>query len=237
MTEIDDIRQWGGNAKTTYITLGASNHTDKKRQSVDYYATDSVAIDLLRTKFVIPENVWEPAAGDGNLSKRLIELGHNVLSTDMYQHSWNECFDGIDFLKMRWPHFMPKDNACILTNPPYALTEDFVEHAMEIVPDDDTPVIFLLKTLNLEGKGRYKRIFSKGWLQGIYQFVERLQCAKNNDFENMNGSAISYAFFIFKRRPCTVPTIQWLSRDDIAAEYDAKNGEAINMDSRQLKLF
>ena len=40
-------KDWKGNSKSTYITLGVSNHTDKERQHEDYYATDPIAAKLL----------------------------------------------------------------------------------------------------------------------------------------------------------------------------------------------
>lgn len=40
-------KDWTGNRKSTYITLGASNHTDKEREVRDFYATDPIAIDKL----------------------------------------------------------------------------------------------------------------------------------------------------------------------------------------------
>lgn len=90
---------------------------------------------------------------------------------------------------------------------------EFVEHAMEILPNG-APAIMLLKTTALEGKGRWERLFSKGYLKAVYQFSERLLCAKNGDFEGMKaggGSAVSYAWFIFandgKNDP---PKIYWI---------------------------
>lgn len=38
---------WTGNHKSTYITLGASNHTANEREVNDYYATSPDAIDVL----------------------------------------------------------------------------------------------------------------------------------------------------------------------------------------------
>lgn len=40
-------KDWTGNKKTVFTTLGASNHTDKERQCEDYYATDPIAVDVL----------------------------------------------------------------------------------------------------------------------------------------------------------------------------------------------
>ena len=33
-------KDWSGNQNSIFKTLGASNHTDKERQTEDYYATD-----------------------------------------------------------------------------------------------------------------------------------------------------------------------------------------------------
>ena len=41
------MKDWTGNQKSIYVTLGASNHTDKERQIDDYYATSPIAIDTL----------------------------------------------------------------------------------------------------------------------------------------------------------------------------------------------
>lgn len=40
-------KDWTGNGKSIFTTLGASNHTDKEREANDYYATDPIAIDAL----------------------------------------------------------------------------------------------------------------------------------------------------------------------------------------------
>lgn len=43
----DMEKDWTGNGKSIFTTLGASNHTDKEREINDYYATDPIAIDAL----------------------------------------------------------------------------------------------------------------------------------------------------------------------------------------------
>ena len=43
-------KDWTGNKKTTFVTLGASNHTDHDRAEYDYYATEPKAADLLCDK-------------------------------------------------------------------------------------------------------------------------------------------------------------------------------------------
>lgn len=39
------MKDWNGNRKSMFVTLGASNHTDKVREINDFYATDPIAID------------------------------------------------------------------------------------------------------------------------------------------------------------------------------------------------
>ena len=48
-------KDWGGNKRTTYAQLGASNHCDHERQNEDFYATDSIAIDKLKAVYDIPK--------------------------------------------------------------------------------------------------------------------------------------------------------------------------------------
>ena len=54
-------RDWVGNEKSKFITLGASNHTDKVREVNDFYATDPIAIDKLVSSFELPDKILEPA--------------------------------------------------------------------------------------------------------------------------------------------------------------------------------
>ena len=58
-------KDWIGNKKTTFSTLGASNHSDQDRALNDYYATDpACGSDLLRVYPAI-SNIWECAYGGG----------------------------------------------------------------------------------------------------------------------------------------------------------------------------
>lgn len=207
------MKDWNGNKNSVFKTIGASNHSDKERESQDYYATDPVAIDKLAAVYEIPHYVWEPACGEGHLSKRLMERGHLVASNDIINRGYGEVwFDFFHFNNLPYG-FQGKDNVCILTNPPYKSATKFVEHAIELLPHGK-PAIMLLKTTALEGKGRWEKLYSKGYLKAVYQFKERLLCAKNGDFDGMKaggGSAVSYAWFIFandgKNDP---PQIYWI---------------------------
>ena len=200
-------KDWTGGYHSVYKTLGASNHTLSERADGDYYATDPVAIDRLLRVFDLPQYVWECACGEGHLSKRLIESGRTVFSSDLADRGYGHV--QMDFLgEGSVPDFYEGD-VCILTNPPYRYATDFIEHSLP----QGCPAAFLLKTTALEGKGRYERLFSKGYLHNVFQFTERLLCAKNGNFLRMReggGSAVSYAWFVFRKEVCDAPRIGWV---------------------------
>lgn len=60
-------KDWTGNFKSIYVTLGASNHTDNEREVNDYYATEPKALELLLEKEKFFPCIWECACGGGAL--------------------------------------------------------------------------------------------------------------------------------------------------------------------------
>lgn len=142
----------------------------------------------------------------GHLAKRLEELGHTVVATDLVYRGYG--IGSIDFLMTQDE---PNGSDCIITNPPYKISTEFVEHGIRLM--GDKPVIMLLKTTALEGKGRWERLYRNGWLHEVYQFKERLLCAKNGDFDSMirgGGSAVAYAWYVFRGYPCEKTIIKWI---------------------------
>ena len=151
-----DMKDWTGNVKSTFVTLGASNHTDKEREEHDFYATDPIAIDKLfgcPVCFNIPDVVWECACGNGCLSERMEYFGRKVYSSDIVDRGYGVV---LDFLKM---DAMPEGCECIITNPPYKYATEFVRHALDLLPEGGWCIMFL-KTTFLEGQKRWKEIFS-----------------------------------------------------------------------------
>lgn len=204
-------KDWSGNKHSIFVTLGASNHTEKEREQDDFYATDPIAIDKLLKAVEFPKETkfWECACGQGHLSERLKSYGYEVYSTDLVDRGYGE--SGVDFLRTSTLPF-GGENLAILTNPPYKYHKEFIRHALDILPEDGS-AIFLLKTTALEGKGRYEEFYSKGYLKCMYQFTERLLCAKNAKFDEMKaggGSAVSYAWFWFSKSNKDDTIIKWI---------------------------
>lgn len=82
-----DSKDWTGNKASVYKTLAASNHSSSEREKNDFYATDPKAIDLLLEKEKFSDLIWEPACGQGHLSKRLEQkrqIRLNEIANDSY---------------------------------------------------------------------------------------------------------------------------------------------------------
>lgn len=194
-------KDWTGNKKTTFATLGASSHSLNDRQAHDYYATEPSAVDDLFAVHKFDDTIWEPACGGGHLSKRMEEYGKSVMSTDLYNQGYGT--PGIDFLKStdKWP-------GDIITNPPYKYAQEFVERGISLVEDGKQVAMFLKLTF-LEGQKR-RKMFDKYPPKFIYVFSARKKCAINGDFENTGSSAACYAWFIWVKGSTTKPVIRWI---------------------------
>lgn len=204
------MKDWTGNSNSVFKTIGASNHSDTERDKFDFYATDPVAIDALLAypNVKLPNNIWEPSCGMGNLSERLKKSSYNVYSSDIIDRGYgNDCKNFFDV------YDMPKDCSCIITNPPYKFAAEYVIHALKILPEEGLLCLFL-KTTFAEGHRRYADIFSHTPPIYVLQCVERVLCAKYADFDKQKDSvtsAVSYAWWIWIKGYKGQTTLDWIN--------------------------
>lgn len=100
----------------------------------------------------------------------------------------------------------------IITNPPYKYAKEFVEHALDLIPEGNKVFMFL-KLQFLEGKSR-RKLFDKNQLKTVYVSSSRILCARNGDFETVKkggGSAVAYAWFEFEKGYNSEPIIKWIN--------------------------
>lgn len=192
---------WTGNAHSIYTTLGASNHTGRERAEHDYYATEPRAADFLCDIEELSHKIWEPACGEGHLSKVLFARGHDVLSTDIVDRGFGSVCDFLASVRI-----FPGD---IVTNPPYKYAQEFVEHALECVHDGSKVCMFLKLTF-LEGKKR-QRLFLENPPVRVWVSSSRLKCAMNGDFDAIGSSAAAYAWFVWEKGYKGDTTIKWFN--------------------------
>lgn len=184
MTECDK------NLLGVFSTLGASNHSKSERDPHDFYATPPLATELLLGLEKFSDLIWEPACGNGDMCKVLESNGYRVLATDLIQRNYGR--GGIDFLSTH-----EKFEGDIITNPPYSIAQEFVEHAIELVAPERKVAMFLRLSF-LEGKRRAK-LFSSTPPKTVYVASGRFNCGKNGIFQTDSKSAVAHAWFIWEK--------------------------------------
>lgn len=191
--------------RPVFVTLGASNHTNKRRQEEDFYATDPIAAKLLLEVEKFSPNIWECACGEKHLSKVFEDAKYKVRSSDIINRCGNEVFDFLSPENKVW-------DGDIITNPPYKYAKEFIEKALSIIPAGNKVAMFL-KVQFLEGKER-KKLFREFPPKVVYVSSSRILCAKNADFEGMRqggGSAVAYAWYVWEKGYKGDTIIKWIN--------------------------
>ena len=197
--------------------VGASNHTQGERQKNDYYATDPQAFkDFLwafqeRDGEQLHHKIWEPACGEGNLAKVLMERNHLVLGTDLIDRGFGSIYD---FLNSSDPMKWEGD---IITNPPYKGNQDidFVRRSLDIVSKGKL-VIMLFKVQFLASKKRYF-LFQELKPKYIYVHSSRIKIWKNNE-DDGGSNALDYAWFIWEKGFQGETITRWIPAADYRGE-------------------
>lgn len=101
----------------------------ENRRELDFYPTPPEVTEALLDFWKLPPcAVWEPACGDGAMSKVLQQRGYTVTSSDLRETGFGD--GGVDFLTCE-----PRPCIAIITNPPFNLSEAFIRRALAITPN------------------------------------------------------------------------------------------------------
>lgn len=185
--------------KTNILTtLGANGLED--REDNDFYATEPKATELLLELETFDKNILEPCCGKGHISEVLKENGYNVYSSDLIDRGYGEVKDFFEYKEF---------NGDIITNPPYKIAQQIIEHGLSIAKDGQKLALFLKLTF-LESQAR-KKIFSENPPKTIYISSSRLICAKGGDFEKYTGSAVAYCWYIWEKGYKGNTTLKWFN--------------------------
>jgi hypothetical protein len=172
-------------------TVGRSivGATDGGRPENDFYPTPPEGtLGLLKVESFVG-NIWEPACGNGAMSKVLESAGYKVVSTDLEPRGYGTQGDFFFYGSLLAPN--------IVTNPPFRLAQEFADRALA-----------LCKLVFLEGKER-GNWFPNTPLKSVYVFSERLNLYRNG-IDNGGSGMIAFAWFVWERGYSGKPMIEWL---------------------------
>jgi hypothetical protein len=185
----------------TKLAGGKVNNSSKEdRSESDFYPTPKCATISLLEKEKFEGNIYEPACGDGRLSIVLKEFGYDVYSSDLRDSDDIFGEKGIDFLNQTQKF----DN--IITNPPFSLAGDFIEHGLNL---SNNTSLLLLRLSYLEGQSRYG-MFKKNPPSRIYVFSKRLPFFKDGIWSK-SGGQFCHSWFVWDKQCENKNTIiDWL---------------------------
>ena len=165
----------------------------KTREENDFYPTPPEATHALFKRETFVGDILEPACGNGMMSE-VIKQYNSVTSFDLINRGYGA---EQDFLQYSQAH------TNIITNPPYKIASEFVNHAKLLA---SKKVAMLLKLVFLESSGRYKMFQDKDFpLKCIYVFCKRLQFGKGG------SPTIASAWFVWDKGYIGKPYVEWIN--------------------------
>jgi hypothetical protein len=135
--------------------------------------------------------IWEPACGSGKMVAALRQAGFDVVGSDITQ--------GVDFLGQA-----PETGvSAIITNPPYALAQEFIERALHF--DDLRTVAMLLRT-DFDHAASRAHLFAD-----CAMFAKKVVLTKRiRWFEDSKGSpSFNHCWMIWDRQHRGPPTLAY----------------------------
>lgn len=184
----------------TYNLNGGFKPTLKRFADLDgpdFFPTPEWATQALIDNEKFEGDIWEPACGDGSMSRVLEATGQKVISTDLYDRGYGDA--GVNFLD---PDRVV-DN--IVTNPPYNAAEGFVQSGLKA---SRKKFALLLRLAFLEGGNRYRTIFSKTPPARIWVFSERITFYPAGAVQKGTGTT-AYAWFVWDKDAPRQTEMRW----------------------------
>jgi hypothetical protein len=181
------------------------------RERDDFYPTPPAGARALLSVEQFTGKIWEPACGEGAISKELLAAGYEVESTDLIDRGYGT--PNVDFL-LDYQTVIPN----IVTNPPFKLAEEFAWHALRRTTGK---VALLCRLAWLEGLRR-KVLFESTPLARVWIFSRRLTMVRGGD-ERLagGGSMLCFAWYVWAHGHSGPPTLGFLDHQAVKVDsYD-----------------
>jgi len=187
-----------------------STHTDEDRGADAYFTPhEAIASLLVLEKNYIPKCIWEPAAGDGAITKPLQKVGYEVLSSDIIDYGLHDCKIQ-DYLT----------TACtsnvqgIITNPPFKLAFEFAKKALQEV----SYLALLLRTNFLESQTRME-FFKTTPPSTVYISSRRLPMMHRQGWTGPESTSNTcHAWFVWNKTISGCSVLDWFDWAEIVGQ-------------------
>lgn len=206
-------------SKGTYAGYDKNN---KEREANDFYATPPEEVENILDALQIQKegSLLDPCCGGGHMIEGALDYStdYTINATDIKErknsflerHCMLDVHYGYgteyDFLSDNYPI----SNAdIVIMNPPFKVISPFIRHGLEIA---NQYLIVFGRTQTIETKARYEEIFKHCPPTYMYQYIDRVACAKNGVFPVAAGVQ-AHAWFVWDKEKLGEETkLRWLWR-------------------------
>lgn len=172
----------------------------RERSGDDWYREPGWAVEGLLDVEEFPSPCWDPACGLGRIPEVLQAAGVTCFGTDLRTRSdllrarpwWR---GEHDFAAGGAAARVPLSWQSIVTNPPFALAEEFLRRALAMAQHK---VAFLLRLSWIEGRGR-RWVWDETPLAAIHPFARRVSMPPGDFLGEAKGGAVAFAWFVWER--------------------------------------
>jgi hypothetical protein len=170
----------------------------------EFYPTEPWCVYQLLDALPLPHRLWEPACGDGRIVEILRCHNHDIVGTDIADHSWGA--RGFDFLADPGPdRAMFVERRSIITNPPNNLSEAFVRRAIDLTRSHDGMAVFLLPVM-WDCAGGRRDLFEQRPYAGRWLLTQRPYWAE----QRTSSPRMPYAWHVWDWRHAGPPVPRYL---------------------------
>lgn len=124
--------------KNLGVALTGGNNKERDRQERDYYPTPTDVTFAILQQEVLDGVVYEPACGNGAISLIMEAYGYQVVSSDIEPVGYGTKRNFFEYTNEEI-----RSIDTIITNPPFYLSVEFIEHAAKLRP---SKLVLLLKS-------------------------------------------------------------------------------------------
>ena len=186
----------------------AGSSLTRKRIENDYYATPYESTRALLDIEKFEGDFIEPCVGGGHIVEILREYYPNskIIGVDLVDRGYK------DTIVSNYFDYTFNGDFNVVTNPPYSLAQEFLEHSMEQIQEGKKVAMFL-KIQFLEGNKR-KELFKKYPPKIIHVFSKRQNPWRNGSNVDEKGkpwsSTMCFAWFVWEKGYKGQPIINWI---------------------------
>ena len=192
--------------------MASANTKKNDKETIEeneLYNTPLIALDSFYEQY--PEVIdqyatfYDPASGIGSITEWLKLKDKHVISSDIVDYGYQD-FIG-DFLTSNAEDNLFRYLDCIIINPPFTLTAEFIDKALEYNCD----ILMFNRMTTIESRKRAEKFHSKEWnLECMYQFAFRVSCSKGVE-RQVTANSVAYSWYKISSKPSSKSTkLKWI---------------------------